>query len=108
MNVSSSDPTAATTPALPSSISVMTMRRRTGCLTTSSDSLVVKPAPVKAERAWKRAASLDRPVSVSATVATRVTSSESSNTTSSVARAVIRLYPKVIATLPAAPASATS
>lgn len=35
-----------------------TMRRRTGCLATSSVSEVVKPTPVRAERAWKRTASL--------------------------------------------------
>ena len=35
----------------PASMSQATMRRRTGWLTTFSASLVVKPAPVNAERA---------------------------------------------------------
>ncbi len=39
-----------------------TMRRRTGWSTTLSASLVVKPAPVNAERAWKRATSRPIPV----------------------------------------------
>ena len=47
-----------------------------GWLTTFSDSLVVKPTPVKAERAWNFADSRDRPVWVSATVAIRVTNME--------------------------------
>jgi hypothetical protein len=40
-----------TTPALRAVISNMMIRRRTGCDTTVSASLVVKPVPVKAERA---------------------------------------------------------
>ena len=82
------DAMAATMPALPASISHMMMRRRTGCLTTDSDSVVVKPAPLKADRAWNRAASLERPVAVRATVATRVTTRESTSTMSSVKMAV--------------------
>ena len=39
-----------------------------------SASLVVKPTPVNAERAWNRAASLESPVRVNARAATRVTS----------------------------------
>ena len=54
----------------------MMMRRLTGWRTTLSDSVVVKPAPLKAERAWKRAASRDMPVAVNAIVAARVTTSE--------------------------------
>jgi uncharacterized membrane protein len=69
-------PTTVTIPALPTSIRNITIRRRTGWFTTASDSLVVKPAPDSAERAWKRADSRDRPVSARATVATRVISSE--------------------------------
>jgi hypothetical protein len=37
------------------------IRRRSGWFTTVSYSDVVKPAPVKAERAWKRATSSGNP-----------------------------------------------
>lgn len=40
----------------------------------------MKPTPVKAERAWNRADSLDRPVWVRATVAMRVTRIDSVRT----------------------------
>ncbi len=51
INVSTMDAMAATIPALPKSIRNCRMRRRTGWLTTFSDSPVVKPTPVKADRA---------------------------------------------------------
>jgi hypothetical protein len=86
-----SDDTAVTRPALPSSIRPPTIRRRTGWVTTSSASDVVNPTPVSAERAWKRADSRDIPVSDSATVATRTTSSDSSTITSTEMRATIAL-----------------
>src|SRR4051794_1912024 len=63
-----------TMPALPSSTSHRTIRRRTGWLTTVSASLVVKPTPKNALRAWKRATSRERPVCCSAEVPTRVMS----------------------------------
>jgi hypothetical protein len=44
-NDTSTDATLVTTPALDSSMSVSTMRGRTGWLTTSSASVVVKPTP---------------------------------------------------------------
>ncbi len=72
VNDSSSEVRLVTTPAAPISISCITMRRRTGWFTTDSDSFVVKPAPLNAERAWNRAMSRDSPVAVSITVATRV------------------------------------
>ncbi|MET8453821.1 hypothetical protein [Streptomyces sp. NPDC005209] len=43
--------TTVAAPALPSSISIVAIRRRTGWLTMLSASVVVKPTPVKAERA---------------------------------------------------------
>ena len=43
--------TIVTKPALRATIRVMMIRRRTGWSTTFSASLVVKPVPVKAERA---------------------------------------------------------
>ncbi len=75
-------------PAAPSSISWSTIRRRTGWLTTDSDSLVVKPAPLKADRAWNRAMSRDSPVAVSITVATRVITMETVMTASSETMAI--------------------
>ena len=54
-NESMSVEIAVTIPTFPTSISHITMRRRTGWPTTASASLVVKPTPVNAERAWKRA-----------------------------------------------------
>src|SRR5579875_3589777 len=73
----------ATMPALPSSIRVMITRRRKGWSTTFSDSEVVKPEPVKADRAWKRAAWEESPVATRMTVATLVIRRESATTTSS-------------------------
>ena len=75
--------TAVTSPTLPNSISAITIRRRTGCETTASDSLVVKPTPLNAERAWNRAIGRVIPVTVSATVATLVMNSEIRATTTS-------------------------
>ena len=87
----------ATIPALPASISHMMIRRLTGWRTTLSDSVVVNPAPLKAERAWKRAASRDMPVAVSATVAARVTTSERVSTIMSVRMAATRTrYPNLL------------
>src|SRR3954454_12846904 len=63
-----------TIPALPRSTSQMTIRRRTGWLTTDSASLVVNPTPKNADRAWNRATSRERPVCTSAEVPTRVIS----------------------------------
>ncbi len=71
------------TPRPPMSMRIMMIRRRTGCSTTASDSLVVKPAPVRAERAWKRAAGRAMPVRVRAIVAMRVMSSDRMATTTS-------------------------
>src|SRR5436190_7981319 len=84
-----SEPAAATSPALPSSMSHITTLRRIGCSTTDSDSRVVNPELVNAERAWKRAACSDMPVASRMAVATRtmigprarMTSSEPSATT---------------------------
>lgn len=70
-------------PTLPMSISIMTTRRRSGWPTICSDSLVVKPAPVRAERAWKRATVRDIPVATRINVATRVTTRESATRMSS-------------------------
>ena len=53
-------------------------------MTICSDSEVVKPAPLSAERAWNRAVSRERPVRVSATVATRVISTETATTSTTV------------------------
>jgi hypothetical protein len=47
-----------------------------------SASSVVKPVPVMMERAWNRAASLERPVSMNARVAIRVTRIEMATTES--------------------------
>jgi hypothetical protein len=80
---------------LPASISISTIRRRTGWFTTDSASRVVNPVPVKADRAWKRAVSRESPVAISATVATRVTINEMRTTTSSEAIAsTSTLYPR--------------
>src|SRR3954471_16431729 len=68
------DARTVTIPALPSTTSHRTMRRRTGWLTTDSASLVVKPTPKNADRAWNRATSRERPVWTSAEVPTRVIS----------------------------------
>jgi hypothetical protein len=64
------------------------MRRRTGWLTTCSASLVVKPTPVSAERAWNLADSRDKPVRVKATVAMRLISSDKVRTIKTEASAV--------------------
>jgi len=74
--VSSETMTVATTvaiPILPSSIRIIMIFRRTGWFMISSDSVVVNPTPEKAERAWKRAASWDKPVNVKAIAAILVT-----------------------------------
>ncbi|MBP7829611.1 MAG: hypothetical protein KA248_06810 [Kiritimatiellae bacterium] len=76
-------------PILPHSIASMMIRRRTGWLTIASDSLVVKPTPEKAERAWNRADSCESPVSTSAVVTTRVINIEQVTTTSSVRMAIM-------------------
>ena len=70
-------------PGAPDDLSPMTIRRRTGCETTAPDSWVVKPDPVSADRAWKRADSLGIPVTVRATVAMRVISRDRTATSSS-------------------------
>ena len=75
-----SDATTVTMPALPNSIRNITTRRRTGCVSMFSASEVVKPTPESAERAWKRAVSRESPVTISATVAKRVTISETTTT----------------------------
>ncbi len=82
--------TVETMPALPASMSIMMIRRRTGWLISCSDSLVVYPVPVKAERAWKRARFNPTPVSTNATVATRTTSRLKKMTTSTVRIAAMR------------------
>ena len=66
------------------------MRRRAGCSRTCSDSFVVKPVPVHAERAWKRAASVDMPVSTSDTAVTLTMSSESASMRTSTTIAPMR------------------
>ena len=53
----------------------------------ASDSEVVKPAPVKAERAWKRATSSGIPVSRRATAPVRTAMTESVSTINSVSAA---------------------
>jgi hypothetical protein len=78
---------AATMPAFPSSIKAMMVLRRTGWSTTDSDSRVVKPDPVKADRAWKRAEARDMPVATRMTVATLVMTKETATTSSSDATA---------------------
>ena len=82
------DAMIVTRPAFPSSMRVRMMRRRIGWLTTDSDSLVVKPTPVIADRAWNLATSYGTPVAINATVAIRVTSSANITTTKSVAIAI--------------------
>ena len=84
-----SAPSTETAPAPLTSMSVMTMRRRAGWVTTASASEVVKPVPVNAKRAWKRACSRDMPVMVSAAVATRVMSRPRVTTTMSETTAAI-------------------
>ncbi|WP_158579989.1 hypothetical protein [Geodermatophilus marinus] len=76
-------PSTDTAPAPLTSMSTMTIRRRAGWSTTDSASDVVKPVPVKADRAWNRACWRVIPVMVRATVATRVTTSPSMTTTTS-------------------------
>ena len=76
-------------PALPSSMSVLMIRRLTGWPTSCSLSPVVYPQPVKALLAWNRASGRLSPVRISITVATRTVSSDSVRTTSSVAMAVM-------------------
>ncbi len=70
-----------TSPALPSSMSTEMIWRRTGWVTTVSDSLVVKPTVLKAERAWNFAISRESPVNVSITAAMRLIISEISTMT---------------------------
>jgi hypothetical protein len=56
---------------------------------------VVKPTPKNADRAWNRADSRESPVSDSATVATRVTTSESRTTAKTEASAAtLGCYPQ--------------
>ena len=80
-------------PKLLTSINVMMMRRRTGWWAMLSDSPVVKPTPVRAERAWKRADSRDRPVKAKAAVAMRVMSMEMASTISNEKTAIMRVPP---------------
>jgi hypothetical protein len=61
----------------------MSTRLLIGWFTTFSDSEVVKPTPVKADRAWNLADSRESPVYVNATVAIRVTRIDRVKTTSS-------------------------
>ena len=61
----------------------------------TSDSAVVNPAVVKADRAWKRATSGDIPVAISAPVASLVTISDSRATTRNVAMAIKGGPPRV-------------
>ena len=63
--------TVAAIPAYPATISMRTMRRRTGCPTTDSDSEVVKPTPMNADCAWNEALSRERPVRTRARVPAR-------------------------------------
>ena len=78
-----SEATIDASPAFPASIRIMMIRRRTGWLTTCSDSELVNPEVVNALRAWNRARCSESPVCTSATVATRTTTSEQTMTVSS-------------------------
>ncbi len=77
-------------PTLPTNIVVAMMRRRSGWLTTFSVSDVVKPAPLKAERAWNAATSGGVPVAIRAPVASRTNTMETTATTTKVAMAYTR------------------
>lgn len=64
-------------PRLPTNIVTEITRRLTGWLTTFSDSVVVKPDPVNADRGWNPAASGGMPVAMRKPAAIRVNSSDS-------------------------------
>ena len=66
-------------PTLPSNIKILTIRLRTGCLTIYSDSLVVKPTPVKADLDCSLATSRESPVCTNAIVAILVMSIDKAN-----------------------------
>src|SRR5436190_7776767 len=79
-----------------------TIRRRMGWLVTDSASVVVKPTPVNAERAWKRADSRDMPVRASMIPATRVTSRDKATTANTrISAATPSRYPGSSAGIPA-------
>ena len=82
-----------TSPKFPTIISWLTMRLRTGWLTMASDSEVVKPAPVNAERAWKRATCSGKPVRRRATAPVRLTRMEIVRTVKRVNAAIMALGP---------------
>jgi len=81
--------TSVGVPRLPTNIVVPIIFRRAGWFTTFSASVVVNPAPLKAERAWKDATSGGRPVAISAPAAMRVNAIDSTATTKNVAIAYI-------------------
>src|SRR4051794_37682082 len=79
-----------------------TIRRRMGWLVTDSASVVVKPTPLNAERAWKRADSRDMPVRASMIPATRVTSRDKATTANTrISAATPSRYPGSSAGIPA-------
>lgn len=61
----------------------MMILRRTGWRTRSSASVVVNPHPVKADRAWNRAISIDSPASTNAVGTMRIITGASTSTTRS-------------------------
>ena len=81
--------TSVGVPTVPANIVVEMMRRRSGWFTTLSDSAVVNPAPLIADRAWNDAASGGRPVAMRAPVASWVKTNVIIPTTRNVATAYI-------------------
>jgi len=69
---------------LPSRMSVLMIRRRSGVATVCSDPSVVYPAPEKADAAWNEATSGERPVMLSAIAPIRMNRIASANTSRSV------------------------
>src|SRR5690606_4290506 len=89
INVNISDDMTVTIPALPIIIKLKIIRLLTGWFIMFSDSDVVNPTPVYAERDWDFALSVERPVWTNAIVAIFVIKAEMETTKKRVMAAII-------------------